>query len=407
MKKMEKKVLSITLVMIMLVAMLIPTSSSATTGEVTINDRKLKEAILTQNDVDTNHDGIITEEEMKNVERITIPESVTDLTGLEYAINLEIITIKYNEMMPDLSKINSVSNNLNVYVDVSGATSTVNLDFLKSVRKLSGVMIYKPYTEEPVNINYSTLSEIKTLNYLSLGDNTAPKSIKELGNVSYLLELDIGGEIDNDNNTIDLDGIEKLTNLTSLSLVGHNLQNVSKLGELKNLAELHLYNVKGVPDLSVLDNCNELRYVSISATDLSSLAFLKNKRFLETLIIVDSPVTDIKDMKDLINLVDTLPNLKELYVDLEGIQIESLEQYKEMQKFLSTDEPEKEDSNTENTEKTPTETKTDPKIETKKQAEKPTVIPQAGINVVGGAISILVAISVAILAVVFIKANRK
>ena len=62
-----------------------------------------------------------------------------------------------------------------------------------------------------------------------------------------------------------------------------------------------------------------------------------------------------------------------------------------------------EKSNTENTEKTPTEVKT----ETKKQVEKPTRIPQAGINVVGNTISILVAMSVVMLAVAFVKAKRK
>ena len=69
MKKMEKKVISITLVMVMLVVMLIPSISSATTGEVTIKDSKLKEAIAEQADI--NKDGIITEEEMKNVNRYT------------------------------------------------------------------------------------------------------------------------------------------------------------------------------------------------------------------------------------------------------------------------------------------------------------------------------------------------
>ena len=62
-----------------------------------------------------------------------------------------------------------------------------------------------------------------------------------------------------------------------------------------------------------------------------------------------------------------------------------------------------ENVNTENSEKTSTESKT----ETKKQAEKPTRIPQAGMNVVGNVISILVATSVVILVIAFVKAKRK
>lgn len=403
MKKIEKKVIGIALVMVMLVAMLIPSISSAAMREVTIKDSKLKEAILTQNNVDTNNDGIITEEEMKNVERIQIPEGVLDLTGLEYATNLGDITIKYSEKMPDLSRINSASNEIGINIDVSNATTTVNLDFLKDIKKLSYVMIYKPDTEEPININYSALSEIKTLNSLSLRYGTAPKSIKELGNLNYLLGLEIAGNIENDNETIDLSGIEDFTNLTSLTIVDYNLQNVSKVGKLENLADLNFCDVKGISDLSALANCNELKYVEIRSTDLSDVSFLENKRNIWGLHLANSPIKNIKGQKDLILLVDTLSSLDVLSVDLEGIKIENMEQYIEMQKALSADEPEMESSNTEDTEKTSTEVKT----ETKKQAEKPTRIPQAGINVAGSVISVLVAISVAILVVAFVKVKRK
>ncbi len=133
------------------------------------------------------------------------------------------------------------------------------------------------------------------------------------------------------------------------------------------------------------------------------MSFLENKKSVTDLSLRSSPIKNIKDMKDLILLVSTLPNLDTLVVDIEGLRIENLRQYEEIKEFLSADELEMEKSNTENTEKAPIEVKT----ETKKRVEKPTIIPQAGINVVGNAILILVAMSSVILAVVFVKAKRK
>lgn len=409
MKKTEKKVIGITLVMIMLVAILMPSISSASTEEVTIQEDKLKEAILTQNDVDTNKDGIITQEEMKKVTRIQIPEGVTDLTGLEYATNLTTITVKYDEKMPDLSKVNSQSGTIEVNIDVSSATGTVKLDFLKNVKKLSDVMIYKPDTKETIAIDYSALAEIKTLNYLSLRYGVAPKNIKDLGSLNYLLELEIIGDVETGNHSIDLNGIENLKNLAFLKVIDHNLQNVSKLGELKNLAHIEFCDVNGISDLSALRNCDELTYVAIRSTDVSNVSFLKNKQKMRELHLENSPVKDITEMKDLMVLVDTLPIIEVLSVDVEGVKIENIEKYKEMVDFFTADEPETENSNIEKEEKTSAEAKTSTqtKTESEKTLEKPTRIPQAGINIVGNAILLLVAMSVVILAVVFVKAKRK
>lgn len=401
MKKTKKEVISITLLGLILLTMLIPSISLAAEGGITIKDAKLKEAIVTQNEVDINNDGIITEEEMKNVKRIQIPEDVTDLTGLEYATNLEEITIKYSEKMPDLSKVNSKSEDIGINIDVSEATTTVKLDFLKNLKKLSYVMIYKPDTDNPINIDYSALSQIKTLNSLSLRYGVAPKSIKELGNLNYLLRLEIAGNIGNDNETIDLSGIEDFTNLTSLTIVDYNLQNVSKVGQLANLADLTFCDVKGISELSALANCNELQYVEIRSTDLADVSFLENKRNIWGLHLTNSPIKNIKEQKDLILLVATLPSLDVLSLDFEGIKIENMEQFKQIRDFLSADETNNENVNIENSEKT--------KIEDNKETktEKPTRIPQAGSNIVTYVSLVGIVMIVAMLAVLFVKAKRK
>ena len=297
MQKTEKKMISITLVMVMLLAMLMPSISSAATGEVVIKDSKLKAAIV-QQEIDANKDGIITQEEMKELTHIDIPDGVTDLTGLEYATNLEITTIKYNNKMPDLSKVNSTA----VHVDISGATTTVKLDFLKNVEKLSVVSIFSNDEKDSIDGDYSALSEIRMLQCLNLGRGVGIQSIKELGHLDNLLCLDITGNPALDE-ILDFSGVGELKRLQQLTIRGKIVQNISELSKVNNLAIVCFENVDGISDLSALSNSEQLTYVEICSTDLSDLSFLKNKQRLEYLSIMDSPIKYMDDRKTLLQLI--------------------------------------------------------------------------------------------------------
>lgn len=392
MKKMEKKVISITLLLVIVLAMLIPSTSLATEKGITIKDSKLKE------EIDANKDGIITEEEMNDLTGISIPEGVTDLTGLEYATNLDYIDMVYNKIMPDLSKLNPKGNiELNLRI-CSVPDTDIKFDFLKNLKKLTDLSIRNMNENYEGYVELKNLQDIKTLKALHLF-KVGPIYLGDLNGISELetLSIDDTWHVDG---IINLEGIENCDKLAFLSINGGSIINSSKIGKLKNLRELVLCETNISNDLLSLANCKELQRVQIQNTNISDISFLKNKENLISLWIQDSP---IKDVKDIITVVSTLPNIEDLYVNVEGIKIESMLEYNEITDFLSADEPEMENSNTENTEKTSTESKT----ETKKQAEKPTRIPQAGMNVVGNVISVLVAMSVVILAVLFVKVKRK
>ena len=381
MKKMEKKVISITLVVAMLLTMLTPCISLATEGEITIKDAKLKEAIAQE--VDANKDGIITEEEIKELGHIDIPEGVTDLTGLEYATNLGSINIMYTEATPNLiGAINSeelVRVNMTISASVK-ENSIVKLDFLKKMKNLKELFIVVEDKTAFKNVNYSTLKDLKYLRVLSLESQIMPNSISELGNISSLESLSLNGE-GGIGGSISMNGIEKLTNLWLLNITHCDINDIAKIGEVKKLEHLR-----------------------IEDTYITDISFLENNQTVKELQLINLPFESMKD----ISVISTLPNLKELIVDVGGMGILGVEQFQdEYQEFLKNGEKDEslanENSNTENTEKTSTESKT----ETKKQAEKPTRIPQAGMNVVGNVISVLVAMSVVILAVLFVKVKRK
>lgn len=397
MKKREKKVISITLLLVIVLAMLLPSISLGTTEEVIIKDANLKEEIKSQL-VDMNNDGKITQEEMKRLYAIDIPEGVTDITGLEYAKNLGEITIQYAETMPDLSILKVEDLKIKLFINNEAG---VKFDFLKNIQNFHHLYINSELIEPNIKIDFKSLAEIENLIVLGVEGEMPSNIITQIKGIKGLTELYLGGRYDRESQVIDLSDISNLTKLNSLTLKKLDIKNANEIGKNLNLECLDLEHVKGVSDLSAIANCNKLREVVMWATDLSDVSFLENKRNITDLGLEDCPIKNIKDQKDLINLVDTLPNLQYLYIDFGEIKIENLKRYNEMKKSFLADETNKKNVNVENSEKT----KTEDKKETKK--EKPTRIPQAGMNVVANVISILVATSVVILVIAFVKARRK
>ena len=390
MKKREKKVISITLLLVIVLAMLLPSISLGTTEEVIIKDANLKEEIKSQL-VDMNNDG-------KRLYAIDIPEGVTDITGLEYAKNLGEITIQYAETMPDLSILKVEDLKIKLFINNEAG---VKFDFLKNIQNFHHLYINSELIEPNIKIDFKSLAEIENLIVLGVEGEMPSNIITQIKGIKGLKELYLGGRYDRESQVIDLSDISNLTKLNSLTLKKLDIKNANEIGKNLNLECLDLEHVKGVSDLSAIANCNKLREVVMWATDLSDVSFLENKRNITDLGLEDCPIKNIKDQKDLINLVDTLPNLQYLYIDLGEIKIENLKRYNEMKKSFLADETNKKNVNVENSEKT----KTEDKKETKK--EKPTRIPQAGMNVVANVISILVATSVVILVIAFVKAKRK
>lgn len=389
MKETQKKVVGITLLIVILITMSMPSISLATTGEVTIKDSKLKEAIAEQ--VDYNKDGIITQEEIKELQSIEIPIGVTDLTGLEYAINLISIDLEYSKTMPDFSglQVSSIS------LMISDVPDTiVKLDFLKKIKNLQYVSIFNYSDNFFVEVEYKDLKEIKTLKGLTFSRLT-PDNYEEIGQISGLEQLNII-EVSR-YGIMDLTGMEKLSKLSTLAIYNATIPGVSEISQLKNLSDLILEDVHIINDISSLANCTNLNYLYIRNTNIADISFLRNKTKLRSLSIYDSPIKDI-------SVISTLTGLENLEIEVEGISLKSVEEYRNM--LDKNTNQDLEDSSlpayidfTKNPETTSAENKT--------EAKKPTRIPQAGINVVEIVISLFVVMSVAILAVMFRKAKRK
>ena len=269
MSKLDKKIMSIFVVLILLASFIMPSISLAAEEEIVIKDSALKEAL------DKNKDGKVTKQEVEETRYISISKDVKNLDGLEHATNLESMDIEYVGQSYDFSKLNL--DYVNLYLRVAGGVTNVDVSFLKTLKNVTYITFNENGTSEKVNINFAELKDISTLKDLSIyGDLLVPSNLDEIKQLSQIESLGIYGASDNVF-PIDLKGISTMQNLNRVSLNGLKISNADELGKLKNLTNINIYGSEGLGDYSYLSNCAKLEYVSLSNLEEIDLSFLKDK----------------------------------------------------------------------------------------------------------------------------------
>ncbi len=185
----------------------------------------------------------ITKKDMESLVDLDISyKGISDLTGLEYAINL-------------------------TYLDIAG-------------NRISDI---------------STLRNLTSLTSLSVESNSI-LDWSPIENLTNLTELGIS-----DTNITDLSPLENLTNLTELGIIDTSITNLSPLENLTNLTKLDISNT-GVTDLSPLENLTNLTELGISDTSITDISPLENLTNLTKLDIGNTGVTDLSPLENLTNL---------------------------------------------------------------------------------------------------------
>ena len=241
----------------------------------------------------------ITEADMENLFQLFAQNrGISDLTGLEAAINLQSLWLSFNNIsdlspLSELTNLQSLELSFNNISDLSELAGLTNLQWLI----LGNNSI----------LNLSPLSELTNLQLLELGGN--PLTLSSLPSLTNLAHLSLW-----DANISDLSPLSELTNLQSLVLGGNPLLTLSSLPPLTNLAHLSLWDAN-ISDLSPLSRLPNLKVLELSDNPLSNLAPLSNLTNLETLFLKDTNISDLSPLSG-------LPNLREL--NLEGTNITDL-----------------------------------------------------------------------------------
>ena len=229
----------------------------------------------------------ITRAEMERlVELRATFRDITDLRGIEFAINLKILYLYYNTI-PDISPLSSLTNltRLELYrnniSDISPLSSLTNLTWLR--------------LDSNTITDISPLSSLTNLTHLELNSNTIT-DISPLSGLTSLRGLNLGV-----NAISNIFPLRTLANLDWLYLYVNNITDISPLSSLTNLERLYLYRntITDISPLSNLTNLETLWLQDNTITDISPLSSLTN---LETLWIYNNTISDISPLSGLTNL---------------------------------------------------------------------------------------------------------
>ena len=331
--------------------------------EIDIPDPNLRAAI--ENELGLASGATITTADMAGLTRLEAGNAnISDLTGLEGAINLTSLSLSGNSIS-DISPLvantglgsgdvvnvsenplNSASINTHIpALQTRGVTVEFSVDIPDSnlrakieeaLGKASGATITTAdmanlttlYDAENANItNLTGLETATNLTSLEIWGNSI-SDISPLANLTHLTHLWLSG------NTIsDLSPLANLTNLTHLFFGDNRISDISPLANLTNLTRLSLGQniISDISPLANLTNLTQLNLGMNAISDISPLAGLNN---LTQLLLFNNPISDISSLANLTNLTELslweniisdisavagLTNLTELTLDTNSI----------------------------------------------------------------------------------------
>ena len=153
------------------------------------------------------------------------------------------------------------------------------------------------------NLSINTLSDISALaglihlTHLSLMDNTL-SDISALSGLTNLTWLDLSI-----NTLSDISALSKLTNLTHLSLMDNSISDISALSGLTNLTHLWLHN-NSISDVSALSGLTHLTLLWLGNNAISDISAVSGLTHLTLLWLRRNAISDISAVSGLTHLTN-------------------------------------------------------------------------------------------------------
>ena len=349
-----KFLLSHFLVLVVAVVSLIPQASAQV---VEIPDPNLERAI--QEALELPDGTAITQQEiLQLIDFAVLDSSIADITGLEYAANLEVLNL-VNNRITDISPLANLTNLTHLYLGdnalqtieplaglinlrvldlynagVKDITPLANLTALESlgivrnmivdISPLVGLKNLKRLwlAENPIGdftplielegveldleIDFSRLDQLNLV--VTILDSNLERAIRETLSLSdgaplTLLEMLRLTELQASQRDItDLTGLQYATNLEYLHLWGNQIKDVTPLANLTKLSDLDLaYNA--VESVEPLANLIQLQILNLTFNRVQDITPLANLVHLQKLYIRVNLVTDITPLQGL-NLIE-------------------------------------------------------------------------------------------------------
>ena len=239
---------------------------------------------------------------------------ISDLTGLEYAINLEEIWLSENPAT-DLSPLAKCTNLIRLFgwntnfSELSPLANLTNLEELEikgggfrdisSLAKLTNLRVLKFYGPNIADI--SVVANMKRLKELQFRHNSDLTDISPIAGLTNLVSLDLAFH-----HASDLSPLKNLTKLETLEITGkEELTNIEPLRHLINLIDLELrFNITNThpSDISPLAGLTSLKRLEIFESNLTDISPLANLTNLELLNLSHNRISDISPLTGLTRL---------------------------------------------------------------------------------------------------------
>jgi Leucine-rich repeat (LRR) protein len=211
---------------------------------------------------------------------------IDDLTGLEYAKNLQTLELAYNHIT-DMSPLSGLSR-LELLVLNNNAVG--NLSVVSGLTALAYLDVHDNGLSDISPV--STLSNLRTLilRFNQIAD------LSPLSTLSNLEDLDL-----RENAISDLAGLSGLQSLRDLNLYGNQISNLSPLSGLHGLETLML-QCNEISDISSLAGLTGLRALDLERNQISDISAASSLTNLRELSLCSNNVSDISPLSALISL---------------------------------------------------------------------------------------------------------
>lgn len=254
--------------------MLAPVAKAENDDVVSIPDENLEAAIR---DAIEKPEGDILPEDMESLTVLgSINSGVENLTGLEYAVNLEELNLRINQIS-----------------DISPLAGLTNMRRLRlGNNQISDI---------------SLLEGLTGIQQLWLNDN----DIEDISALVNMTEMEL---IDLERNQVsDITPLEDLIGLQSLFLAGNQVSDVTALSGMTSLQWLRL-ETNQVSDISALSGMINLQRLSLDDNQITDISALSDTISLQRLRLADNEISDISALSFLTNL--TRLTLQYNYLDI-------------------------------------------------------------------------------------------
>lgn len=153
------------------------TVSAADKNAVVIKDYDLYKGMMSNGkSADTNLDGMISTEEIKNVDDIIVKDSETlsDLTGIDKAVNCKKVEFVNDAQLKDISLLANLTNLTSLTLR---STSVTNIDALKGLTKLTDVNLQDNSIKESDQLALLSLKDVSMTEGETKTQDITPKGI--------------------------------------------------------------------------------------------------------------------------------------------------------------------------------------------------------------------------------------